>query len=84
MMPKTISRIDCRRRPVCVTDAASRSAIGCALTNAFRKAQARDSKGRNPFLARALFHHVATHLRLIRRVLAAAKPEAIAKRGEAP
>ena len=27
-------------------------------------------KGRNPFLARALWHHAAMHLRHIRRVLA--------------
>lgn len=81
-MRKTIESLP---TPPCLCDGCRQSL--CDWLRAYERvqeAQARDGKGRNPFLAQALFHHIATHLRLIRRVLAAAKPEAIAKRGEAP
>ena len=65
--------------PPCLCEGCSQSL--CDWLRAYERiqeTQARDGKGRNPFLARALFHHFATHLRQIRRVLA------LARRGEAP
>ena len=65
--------------PPCLCDGCRQSL--CDWLRAYERVQqtqANSGKGRNPFLARALWHHFATHLRQIRRALAAAK------RGEAP
>lgn len=62
--------------PPCLCDACRQSL--CDWLRAYERqqeAQTRNGKGRNPFLARALFHHFATHLRLIRRVLATSKAD---------
>lgn len=75
-MPKTeVSKTETPLLPPCLCDVCRQSL--CDWLRAYERQQesaALASKGRNPFLARALWHHAATHLRHIRRVLTKGDP----------